>query len=90
MILVGSVFPTRALSVRADEVVRRLLRVEGVHNYTPEDLLAAFAFLAEAHEQFPFRSLVGASYPLTRIEDAIESALPGKHFRVAVRPRRDG
>ena len=90
VILVGSVFPTRALSVRADEVVRRLLRVEGVHNYTPEDLLAAFAFLAEVHEQFPFRSLVGASYPLTRIEDAIESALPGKHFRVAVRPRRDG
>ena len=87
VVLVGSVFPTRALSVQADELVRRLLRIEGVHNYTPADLLAAFTFLAEAHEQFPFGSLVGASYPLTRIGEAIESALPGEHFRVAVRPR---
>jgi len=89
VVLVGSVFPTRALSVQADELVRRLLRIEGVHNYTPADLLAAFAFLAEAHEQFPFRGLVGASYPLARIDDAVASALPGEHFRVAIRSRQD-
>jgi len=90
VILVGSVFPTRALSVEADELVRRLLRIEGVHNYTAADLVEAFAFLAEAHEQFPFRALVGASYPLARIDDAVESALLGEYFRVAVHPRKDG
>ena len=90
VILVGSVFPTRALSLQADELVRRLLRIEGVHNYTAADLVEAFAFLAEAHEQFPFRALVGVSYPLAGIDDAVESALLGEHFRVAVRPRKDG
>ena len=90
VILVGSVFPTRALSVEADELVRRLLRIEGVHNYMAADLVEAFAFLAEAHEQFPFRALVGASYPLARIDDAVESALLGEYFRVAVHPRKDG
>ena len=90
VILVGSVFPTRALSVQADELVRRLLRIEGVHNYTAADLVEAFAFLAEAHEQFPFRALVGASYPLARLDDAVESALLGEYFRVAVHPRKDG
>ncbi|MFP6885591.1 MAG: hypothetical protein VCA40_14240, partial [Roseibacillus sp.] len=89
VILVGSVFPTRALALHGDELVRRILRIEGVHNYTPGDLVDAFDFLAETHESFPFRSLVGASYPLAGIEGAVESALGGEHFRVAVHPRED-
>ena len=86
VILVGSVFPARALSLHADELVRRILRIEGVHNYTPGDLVTAFTFLAEAHERFPFLSLVGASYPLAEIREAVESALSGDYFRVAVHP----
>ena len=86
VVLVGSVFPTRALSLQADELVRRILRIEGVHNYTPGDLVTAFTFLAEAHERFPFLSLVGASYPLAEIREAVESALSGDYFRVAVHP----
>ncbi len=86
LILVGAVFPARPLSLQADQLVRKMLRVEGVHNYEPEDLQAAFEFLADAEGQYPFADLVDREFPLEQINDAIAWARDSGAFRVAVRP----
>lgn len=87
LILVGAVFPARPLSLQADHLVRRMLRVEGVHNYRPEDLRSALEFLANAGADFPFASLVDREFPLEDVNQAVVSARDSGAFRVAVRPR---
>ena len=54
VILVGSVFPTRAVPIAPEQIVRRCLTVRGMHNYAPRHLGAALEFLA-ANPALPFR-----------------------------------
>ncbi len=87
-VLVGAVFPSRDVGVQAEIVVRRLLRIEGIHNYTPADLLAAVEFMADYHGRYPFASLVTASFLLDDAEAAFQHAIASRSPRVAVVPRR--
>ena len=86
LVLVGAVFPDRALSLAAEQIVRRLLRIEGLHNYTPTDLQTAISFLKETHDQFPFRELVAREYRLADINQAIADASQNRPIRIAIRP----
>lgn len=86
LILVGAVFPARPLSLPADQLVRKMIRVEGVHNYRPDDLNAALRFLTDTADQFPFASLVGDEFSLADINQAIAAAEQSGGFRVAIRP----
>jgi len=86
-IWVGSVMPTRAISLSPETIVRRMLRIHGVHNYAAADLAVALRFLAETHTVYPFAELVGTTYPLEAAEAAFAAAARGDCLRVAVRPR---
>ncbi|MEO2032425.1 MAG: zinc-binding dehydrogenase, partial [Planctomycetaceae bacterium] len=86
LILVGAVFPARPLSLQADQIVRRMLRLEGLHNYQPQDLQSALAFLSEHVDQYPFASLVDREFPLEEINEAVAWARESGAFRIAVRP----
>ena len=85
-VLVGSVFKSPDLAVNPEMVVRRLLTIRGLHNYTPRDLVAAVAFLAEHHAHYPFDELVEGTWPLEEAEAAFEHAITARALRVAVRP----
>jgi putative phosphonate catabolism associated alcohol dehydrogenase len=85
-VLVGSVFPQRAVSIAAESVVRRLLTIRGLHNYTPADLDRAIAFLSANHERFPFRGLVSDTFPLVEAQRAFTHAIAARVLRVAVCP----
>jgi putative phosphonate catabolism associated alcohol dehydrogenase len=89
LILVGAVFPARPLSLQADQLVRRMLRVEGVHNYEPVDLQVAFEFLAETAGQYPFAELIGREFTLEQINEAVAYASKSGAYRVAIRPNAD-
>lgn len=85
-VLIGAVFPNRPVTVSAETIVRRLLRIEGVHNYRPDDLATAVEFLTTTATQYPFAELVGARFPLMKAEEAFRRAATGAMFRVAVVP----
>jgi len=85
-VLIGAVRPIGAAPLEVEQVVRKMWRIEGVHNYTPADLAAAIDFLAAHHARFPFRELVAASYPLHQVEAAFEFMLRSKAVRVAICP----
>ena len=55
LVLVGCVTPDTALGVTGDMLVRRCATLVGVHNYDPEDLREAVAFLARCGHQQQFR-----------------------------------
>jgi alcohol dehydrogenase len=85
LVLIGSVFPSGLARWDPELLVRRLIRVTGVHNYRPEHLAEALAFLGEAPSHFPFSSLVSPPFPLERVDEAFELAQKGEHLRVAIK-----
>lgn len=89
LVLVGAVFPSRPLAIAADQVVRRLLRIEGLHNYGPNDLVSAVEFLRENVGRFPFEQLVEAEFPLEETAAAARFARDSGALRVAIRPARN-
>jgi len=89
-VLVGAVFPGPPVALHPESVVRRLLRIQGVHNYTPKDLLRAVTFLSQHHERYPFAGLVADTFPLARVEEAFRHAIETRALRVAVDPTDTG
>jgi alcohol dehydrogenase len=73
-VLVGSVFPSPTISLTPETVVRRLLTLRGVHNYTPTDLAEILRFLVVAQCAYPWNTLLADEYPLTAINEAITHA----------------
>ena len=82
----GAVAPTEPWRRCREQIVRRLLTVRGLHNYVPNDLIAAVDFLAEAAPRFPFDALVSRPFALSQVDEAFAEALAGRSLRVAGRP----
>lgn len=85
-VMAGATFPSRPAQIDGEQIVRRMTRMIGVYNYSPEDLEAALAFLSKAVDGFPFESLVERSFPLSQVNDAIQYAEKAKAPRVALLP----
>jgi putative phosphonate catabolism associated alcohol dehydrogenase len=86
-VLVGAVFPGQTLSLPSETIVRRLLHIHGVHNYTPNDLVAAVRFLEENQSKYPFEELVGRTFPLDEADAALRWAIETRALRVGVAPK---
>jgi putative phosphonate catabolism associated alcohol dehydrogenase len=85
-VMAGATFPSRPVQLPAEQLVRRMIRITGVYNYSPEDLESALAFLAGAVSRYPFEELVGARYPLCEVNAAVAFAESERPPRVAVIP----
>ncbi|MCH8922233.1 MAG: zinc-binding dehydrogenase [Planctomycetes bacterium] len=83
-VLVGAVFPGPPVSLSAEQIVRGCLSIHGVHNYAPQDLSRAVAFLAENHRRYPFDELVTETFPLAEAERAFQYAIETRPLRVAI------
>ncbi len=87
VVLVGSVFPSDAVALAPERVVRRQLSISGVHNYSPEHLAGAVGFLERAWQRYPFEALVGETYALVDLGAAFVRAARRREVRVGVDPR---
>ena len=89
VVLVGSVFPADPVPVDAESIVRRLVTVTGVHNYTGAELADAVGFLAGRGRAYPFADAVGEVRQLAAIDEAITAAsAPGAPLRIGLVPGR--
>lgn len=86
-VIAGATMPGTLLELDANAIMRRMLNIRGLHNYTPQDLVAAVDFLADTADLLPYDAMSGGVYALEQIEEAFaaSSALPGR--RVAIAPR---
>ena len=82
----GAVLPIAPLTIAPEQIVRKCLRMQGVHNYAMEDLIAAIAFLTTHHQQFPFGELVAEIYPLTQIDEAFAIPNTQRPVRIGLVP----
>jgi len=87
VVLVGSVFPGEPVPLDAESVVRRLLTIAGVHNYTGPELAETVAFLAGRGRAYPFAEAVGEVRPLCDLDEALAAAsAPGAPLRIGLVP----
>jgi alcohol dehydrogenase len=83
-VLVGAVFPARAVELHVERVVRRNVHLCGIHNYLPEHLVTAVTFLEQS--EYPWGSLVADWLPLSEAPRAFERAQDPMVLRMGVRP----
>jgi len=82
---VGAVFHRRKIGVDAEQIIRRLITIKGLHNYNDDDFVYAVDFITRNHQRFPFDTVVAKEFPLKEAAKAFEYALEYKPLRVGVR-----
>src|SRR4029453_2931883 len=83
-VLVGSVAPGSEVCLDPESLVRRLVTIAAVHDYTGAQLRRAVEFLERSGRRGPFDALVGATHSLAELDDALAEAATGQYVRVGV------
>jgi alcohol dehydrogenase len=85
-LLAGAVFPAGKVEIEPEQIIRRMLTITGLHNYAPEDLQTAVAFLEDEYRQSPevWQGLVGQSFPLDSVDAAFAWAAENQGVRALV------
>jgi putative phosphonate catabolism associated alcohol dehydrogenase len=86
LVMAGATFPSRPVELAGEQLVRRMIQIMGVYNYSPEDLESALAFLSQAIDRYPFEELVGRRFPLSAVNEALDYAETQRPPRVALIP----
>ncbi len=82
---VGAVFRQRKVKMDAEQIIRRLIIIKGLHNYNYEDFVYAVDFMRRNAQRFPFEQIVGKEFSLHEAEQAFDYALKNKPLRVGIR-----
>lgn len=85
-LIAGLVSPGNDLGLDGNQLTRKCLSIKGIHNYRPEHLGEALRFLDEHARDYPYDELVGATFGLERINEAVEVAASGEFIRVGIVP----
>ena len=85
-LVAGLVMPNSDLGIDGNTITRKCLTIKGIHNYKPRHLGLALRFLDDHWRDYPYAGLVGETFDLQNINDAIALAQTNKHIRIAVCP----
>jgi putative phosphonate catabolism associated alcohol dehydrogenase len=84
-IFIGATFPERALQINAEQLIRKILTIKGLHNYNANDLVSAVEFMEQNHKCFPFEDLVCDQFDLDSVNEAFHFGLNQTAHRVGIR-----
>jgi putative phosphonate catabolism associated alcohol dehydrogenase len=79
---VGATYPQPPLQLNAELVVRRLLTLRGLHNYTAQDLLVAVDFMEAHASSFDFENLIKGDYPLACAHEGFQHGVTENPYRI--------
>jgi putative phosphonate catabolism associated alcohol dehydrogenase len=85
-VLAGVVNPDAFVRIDANQLVRKLVTLRGVHNYHPRNLVEALDFVHANRGRFPFHELVDGKYSLDEVGRAMKDAGERKVLRAAIVP----
>lgn len=85
-LLAGAVFPAGKVAVEPEQIIRRMLTIQGLHNYAPVDLQSAVAFLEDEFKFSPqlWAGLTGQTFELTEIDSAFAWAAKNPGVRAVI------
>ena len=85
-VLGGLVNPDAFVRIDANQILRKLITLSGVHNYHPRHLIQALDFVHTNRKRFPFHDLVDGKYSLDEVGKAMQDAADRKVLRAAIVP----
>lgn len=83
-IWVGATHPGSAVQIDAEQVIRKLWTIKGIHNYNETDFITAVTFMEQQHSNFPFESLIHGGFTLGQVNEAFAYAVAQNPFRVGL------
>jgi len=85
-LLAGAVFPAGQVAIEPEQIIRRMLTIQGLHNYAGVDLESAVAFLEAEFQSAPalWAGLIGESFPLNEIDSAFAWAARNPGVRAVI------
>jgi len=84
IILAGSTFPQRNLSINAEKILRNLHTIRGLHNYNNHDFINAVDFVETNYNAYPFNELIEAEFPFESVNEAFRFAIENNPYRVGI------
>jgi len=84
-VFIGATFPQRALQISAEQLIRNVHTIKGLHNYNEQDFIAAVEFMEQNFRRFPFENLVHDKFDLDAVNEAFDYGLKSGAHRVGVR-----
>ncbi len=84
-VFIGATFPQRSLQINAEQLIRKVHTIKGLHNYNESDFVAAVEFMERNYARFPFATLVHEEFDLASVNAAFAHALASRAYRVGVR-----
>ena len=82
----GIVTPNADVTIDANMLVKKWIRLRGVHNYHPRHLIQALDFVVANRGRFPFKEIVDATFRLDELDEAFRQAAQRTVLRAAVVP----
>jgi alcohol dehydrogenase len=80
----GATFPQEPLALSAEDLIRRIITLRGIHNYNVSDLVSAVEFMESTNGRYDFSSLVEKTFGLGQTGDAFRYAVENNPYRVGV------
>ena len=84
-VFIGATFPQRPLQINAEQLIRNIHTIKGLHNYNQQDFIAAVEFMEQNYTRFPFESLVHDKFELDAADAAFDYGIKSGAHRVGVR-----
>ncbi len=84
-IWVGATHPQPELRLNAEQIVRHLWTIKGLHNYNRKDFIHAVSFMEKHHADFPFPALIHDAFTLDQVNEAFAYALAVNPYRVGIK-----
>lgn len=85
-VLVGMVHPDSKMDVTAEQIIRKCITIKGIHNYGPQHLDDAVAFLSRTCSKYPYEELISPPYKLADFFTALQVSQKQTYYRVCVEP----
>ena len=82
---VGATHPHSQVYIDAEQVIRKLWTIKGLHNYNQRDFVAAVNFIEKNYTNFPFADLIHDGFSLDQVDEAFQYALAKNPFRVGLK-----
>lgn len=81
---VGATYPQPEVKLNAEQLVRNLWTIRGLHNYNQHDFRAAVHFMEQHYQDFPFEEMVAGGFTLDQVNEAFTYANEQNPFRVGI------
>lgn len=88
LVFIGATYPQRALAINAEQLVRNVHTIRGLHNYNEQDFVAAVEFIERHHADYPFATLVHDKFDLSAVDEAFAYGVTSGAHRVGLRCTR--